>query len=57
MNGERIGLSGIAVLIALVAAVLIGFTVLLLVNARKDQPLQTNAVSSASASLAASAAQ
>ena len=57
MNGERIGLNGMTVLIALVAAVLIGFTVLLLVNAHKSQPLQTNAVSSASASLSASTAQ
>jgi hypothetical protein len=54
MNGERTGLNGMMVLIALIAAVLIGFTVLLLVNAHKDQPLQTNAVSSASSSLAAS---
>lgn len=43
-----------AVLIGLIAAVLVGFTVLLLVHARHDAPLQTDAVSSVSSSLAAS---
>ena len=43
-----------AVLIGLVVVVLGGFTALLLANARHNQPLQTNAVSSASSSLAAS---
>jgi hypothetical protein len=53
MSDERTGLSGMAVLIGLIAAVLVGFTVLLLVHARHNQPLRTDAVSSASASLAA----
>ena len=56
MDGEeRTGLSGIAVLIGLIAAVLVGFTVLLIANARRNEPLQTNAVTSASSSLAAAA--
>ena len=41
-----------AVLIGLIAAVLAGFTVLLLVQARHNQPLRTDAVSSASSALA-----
>jgi hypothetical protein len=53
MSDERVGLSGMAVLIGLVAAVLVAFTVLLLLNARHNQPLRTDAVSSASSSLAA----
>jgi hypothetical protein len=53
MESERPGLSGKAVLIGLIAAVLVGFTILLLVHAKHSEPLQTNAVSSASSSLAA----
>jgi hypothetical protein len=56
MAGERTGLNGMMVLIGLVAAALVGFTVLLLMNARHNQPLQTDAVSSASSSLAAAGA-
>jgi hypothetical protein len=53
MESERTGLSSMAMLlIGVVAAVLVGFTILLLVHARHSQPLQTNAVSSASSSLA-----
>jgi hypothetical protein len=54
MDDQRTGLSAMAVLIGLIAAVLVGFTLLLLVNARHNQPLRTDAVSSASSSLAAS---
>ncbi|HLZ75689.1 hypothetical protein [Phenylobacterium sp.] len=54
MAGERTGLSGKAVLIGLIAAVLVGFTVLLLLHARQNQPLSTDAVPSASSALAAS---
>jgi hypothetical protein len=53
MADERTGVSGVAVLIGLIAAVLAGFTVLLLANARHNKPLRTDAVSSASSSLAA----
>ena len=53
MTGERRAMSGMMVLIGLIAAVLAAFTVLLLANARNNQPLQTDAVSSASSSLAA----
>jgi hypothetical protein len=56
MTGERTGWNGMAVLIGLIAVVLVAFTALLLMNARRNQPLQTNAVSSASSSLAASSA-
>ena len=42
-----------AVLIGLIAAVLVGFTILLLVHARHNRPLQTDAVPSASSSLSA----
>ena len=49
---ERTGLSGKAVLIGLIATVLVGFTALLLVHARHNAPLQTDAVSSVSSNLA-----
>ncbi len=55
MPGERMGLNGLVLLAVLVAAVLAGFTVLLLVNARHNAPMQTDVVSSASSSLAAGA--
>ncbi|MGZ3375750.1 MAG: hypothetical protein ACXU8S_04060 [Phenylobacterium sp.] len=54
MEVERTGLSGIAVLIGLIAAVLVGFTILLLVHAHHNQALATDATPSASAALAAS---
>ena len=54
MDDERTGLSGKAVLIGLIAAVLVGFTVLLLLHARRSEPLSSDAVSSASSALAAS---
>ena len=56
MTGERRAMSGMMVLIGLIAVVLAAFTVLLLANARNNQPLQTDAVSSASSSLAAGSA-
>ena len=43
-----------AVLIGLIAAVLVGFTVLLLLHARHDQPLSTDAAPSVSSAMAAS---
>jgi hypothetical protein len=55
MPGERMRLNGLMLLGALVAAVLVGFTVLLLANARHNAPMQTDVVSSASSSLAAGA--
>jgi hypothetical protein len=56
MSGERTGVNGMMVLIGLVAAILVAFTVLLLANARHNQPLRTDVVSSASSSLAAEGA-
>ena len=54
MQGQRTGLNGVAVLIGLIAAVLVGFTVLLLLHARRNEPLSTDAAPSVSSAMAAS---
>jgi hypothetical protein len=51
------GLTGRRVLIALVALAAAGAAALIAVSMRHDEPMTTNAVGSASSSLAASAAE
>jgi hypothetical protein len=57
MPGERMGPSGLVLLGVLAVAVVAGVAILLLANARRDAPMRTDVVSSASSRLAAGGSQ